>query len=261
MRTKLDDTKEAAQFFSDTEAWKIFRLAAFGEAIGWSLLISGLIFKHYITPKTNIPVEIVGQIHGTLFILYVAAVLVLHQSMKWSFKKTIVAGLVSIPPYGTLAFEQFEARMRKDHVLHHYSQVNVRGIIALNKKLFLVQHSSGVTWQLPGGPVLASRTIEKSLEHHIHKQLGVKPRVGSLQYMWRNTDSKIQQLDLFFQINNPKDFTKLKQQNMSELDEALFLDPKKCKDLQPTFFQTHTADLISTKSPTTIIESIVGVER
>src|ERR1700691_3093386 len=106
MRHKYAQTIEGARVFTDREAWNLFLLAAFGEAFGWTLLISSLVFKHYVTPGNNIPIDIAGQIHGTIFLIYIAAVVILHPSLHWSPKRTLIAGLASVPPYGTLVFEQ-----------------------------------------------------------------------------------------------------------------------------------------------------------
>ena len=99
--------------FKDEEAWLLFKLAAFGEAVGWSLLISGLLIKHFWTPKSNIPVLLAGQTHGILFLIYIAASLVLAPSLSWSARRTIGAGLCSVPPYGSLIFELWAAHKRQ----------------------------------------------------------------------------------------------------------------------------------------------------
>jgi len=122
MRQYYENKVKGARYFTDAEAWNIFRLAAFGEAFGWTLLISGILYKYYVTPGNNVPVEIVGQIHGTLFILYIAAVVVMHPSLRWSPRQTIIAGLMSVPPYGTLAFEKWTAHKRQHEAMRSYRQ-------------------------------------------------------------------------------------------------------------------------------------------
>jgi integral membrane protein len=99
--------------FTDDEAWLLFKLAAFGEAIGWSILISGLLIKHFLTPMSNIPVLLAGQIHGILFLTYIAAAFILSPSLKWSPRQAIGAALCSVPPYGSLVFELWAAHRRK----------------------------------------------------------------------------------------------------------------------------------------------------
>lgn len=97
--------------FTDSEAWLLFKLAAWGEAIGWTLLIIGIICQKII--HNNIPVLITGQFHGLLFLMYITAAIVLAPSMKWSLKRTLAAGLCAVPPYGSLAFELWEADRRR----------------------------------------------------------------------------------------------------------------------------------------------------
>lgn len=99
--------------FTDAEAWFLFRVAAFTEAIGWTLLIIGILWQKYLTPHSNVPVLLAGRTHGTLFLIYIVAVLVLTPSLRWRFGRTLIAGLCSAPPYGSLLFEMYEAHRRR----------------------------------------------------------------------------------------------------------------------------------------------------
>jgi integral membrane protein len=106
------------QPFSDREAWALFRLAAFGEAIGWSLLIFGIICRTYIIPGSNVFVAVGGRIHGMLFFAYIAAVLAFAPSMRWPLPQTLLGGLMSVPPYGSLLFEMIISRQRRTQSAH-----------------------------------------------------------------------------------------------------------------------------------------------
>jgi integral membrane protein len=99
--------------FTDAEAWGLFRLAAITEAVGWTLLITGIGIVHFMTPGNQLPIQIAGKVHGTLFLLYIVAALVFAPSLGWSKKRTIIAGLASVPPYGSLIFEQWVAHTRR----------------------------------------------------------------------------------------------------------------------------------------------------
>jgi len=99
--------------FTDEEAWTLFRLAAWGEALGWTLLIAGIALKQYALHGNNLPVLIAGQIHGTLFILYMVAAGLLYPSLGWRRFVALIAIAASVPPYGSLVFEQIMAIMRK----------------------------------------------------------------------------------------------------------------------------------------------------
>lgn len=103
--------------FTDGEAWVLFKAAAIGEAIGWSLLIFGILFERYFAPGNDFSIPLTGSIHGTLFLIYIAATVVLGPSQGWNLKKIILAGIASVPPYGTLVFEQWAAHRRRSEGL------------------------------------------------------------------------------------------------------------------------------------------------
>src|ERR1700761_2919701 len=90
--------------FTDAEAWMLFRIAAFAEAIGWKLLIAGILISHYLTPGNNDAVFIAGNIHGTIYLCYFLAPLVLYPSLGWSRLQAVSAVIAGVPPYGSLLF-------------------------------------------------------------------------------------------------------------------------------------------------------------
>jgi integral membrane protein len=232
---------ESAQFFTDAEAWNLFRLAAFGEAFGWTLLISSLIFKHYITPGNNIPIDIAGQIHGTIFLIYIAAVVVLYPSLRWPPKRTLIAGLVSVPPYGTLVFEQWAAHKRRSEALKSYRQIIVRGLIVDSGKLLAMQPQDSGYWYLPGGATKANETAESALRRIIIDYTGVEPVIGHLVYVWEHMHKHVQHMELFFIITNVKDYEHIDRvttkRGLKDLDDIGFMSAKST-DLQPKFLQT-----------------------
>lgn len=98
--------------FTDQEAWTLFKVAALAEAVGWSLLIFGIVWREYIIPGSHVFVAVGGRIHGMVFVAYIIAVLALAPSMRWPLPQTIIGGLMSIPPYGSLIYEAIVAQMR-----------------------------------------------------------------------------------------------------------------------------------------------------
>lgn len=108
------------QPFSDDEAWFLFKLAAFAEAIGWSLLILGILCRDVFIPGNQVSVLLAGRIHGTLFLLYIAAVLILAPSLRWSCTQTMIAGLCSVPPYGSLLYEVIVNQSRQSRAARQY---------------------------------------------------------------------------------------------------------------------------------------------
>ena len=99
--------------FTEPEAWLLFRLAAFGEALGWTILITGILLKRFTFHGNNLPVLIAGQIHGTLFIIYMVVAIITFPSLGWSRLKALVAIAASVPPYGSLVLEKVEAWKRR----------------------------------------------------------------------------------------------------------------------------------------------------
>jgi len=109
--------------FTGEEAWLLFRLAAFGEAVGWSLLITGILLREFLPSHSQTPVLLAGQIHGMLFLLYMLASLGLYPSLHWSRRRAIVALTASVPPYGSLLFEQWAAYKRHNSTANLYHRV------------------------------------------------------------------------------------------------------------------------------------------
>ena len=99
--------------FTEPEAWWLFRAAAITEAVGWTTLITGILISQYITPGNSIAVNLAGHLHGGLFLIYIASVVVVAPSLRWKLPKTIIAGAMSVPPYGSLILEIWMSHARK----------------------------------------------------------------------------------------------------------------------------------------------------
>jgi integral membrane protein len=119
---------ERSRPFTDSEAWMLFRAAAFGEAIGWTLLIIGIALEHATGSHTYVTVA--GRVHGMLFVVYLAAALALYPSLGWSRWKALVALGFSVPPYGSLLFERWVAYTRRAHGFRSYRQYLVYTALA-----------------------------------------------------------------------------------------------------------------------------------
>jgi integral membrane protein len=100
--------------------FRLFRLAAFAEAVSWTGLLIGMVFK-YLVVKNEIGVKVFGPIHGVLFLCYLAAVLALWTAIRragtprWGRGVLVLGILASIPPFGTLVFERWAVRRAPDH--------------------------------------------------------------------------------------------------------------------------------------------------
>lgn len=106
--------------FTEADSWMLFRLAAIAEACGWTMLVAGILCERYILPGNSIPVTIAGKIHGMLFLLYMLASVGLYPTLRWSRKRAFVALLASVPPYGSLVFEQWAHHVRRHEQFRNY---------------------------------------------------------------------------------------------------------------------------------------------
>lgn len=116
MHWKWLEKVEAWRPFSEDDAWGLYRIIALAEAGGWTLLIIGILVQHFSWPGKTVAVPITGQIHGTIFLAYFGILLTIYSSLRWSRRKFLVAILAGVPPYGTLVFEQWAERNRRNRL-------------------------------------------------------------------------------------------------------------------------------------------------
>lgn len=129
---KLLGRFENARPFTEAEAWLLFRIAAIAEACGWTLLITGILLKRYLLHGNNVPVLIAGQIHGMLFFAYLVAALGLYPSLGWPRLRGLFALVFSVPPYGSLVFEQWAAHKRHSGGFKTYRHYLLYNVIAIS---------------------------------------------------------------------------------------------------------------------------------
>lgn len=123
------DKFEAARPFTEAEAWLLYRIAAYAEAVGWTLLIAGILIDKYT--GNTIAVFIAGNIHGMIYFAYFIAALGLYPSLGWSRWRGIVATLAGIPPYGSLLFELYAAHKRGAHGFKSYRHYLIYTTLAI----------------------------------------------------------------------------------------------------------------------------------
>jgi integral membrane protein len=237
------------QFFTDQEAWNVFRLAAFGEAFGWSLLITGVLWRQFGLINNHSVLQIAGQLHGTLFLAYFIGLLAVYKSLHLSRKQLIVAAAVSVPPYGTLVFEKWLAHKRRLQTQKAQRHVIVRAIILHKNQLLVAQPKKGTSWCLPGGAVAADESSEAALVRLTTEQTSVAPVIKGLRYIYEYRDRSGEYMELFFAIQNGTDFKNVDLQKtpagMLTFDELQFAKVTELPDLQPAFLQ---AELTSKKT-------------
>ena len=83
-----------------------FRLAAIAEAWSWAGLVAGMFFK-YVAVHDPIGVQIMGPIHGGLFVIYLVAAFRAAKEQRWSASVTVTAIAVAVPPFATWIFERW----------------------------------------------------------------------------------------------------------------------------------------------------------
>lgn len=117
-------------------------------------------------------------------------------------------------------------------------RINVRAIIYSGGKLLAVKHktSSGGEaeyWAIPGGGLDPHESLHDGVRREIMEELGVKARVGKLLFMQQFPSTRkdfSEELELFFHIENPEDFSKLDFMTTShgadELARCEFIDSK-----------------------------------
>jgi len=164
--------------FSEREAWFLFRLAAFGEALGWTLLIIGIGCERYLPNHSHIPVLLAGRIHGTLFLLYALAAIGLAPSLGWRPLRALCAAIASVPPYGSLAFERWEAHTRS---IHAKSGQTIYVRVQVDKKVLGVQPHRGVEWHLPSTTIQRGETAQQAAHRLIIESLGIPLRAGMVR--------------------------------------------------------------------------------
>lgn len=93
-------------WFTDKEAWAVFRFFAIFEAIGWTLLISAIIWRNLGLPEGPSVVWFAGNTHGIIMGVYYIIVLVVARSMEWGAWRVLGGLAAGVPPYGSVVFER-----------------------------------------------------------------------------------------------------------------------------------------------------------
>ena len=79
------------------------------EAVTWALLLFGMFLK-YVTETTELGVRVFGMFHGTVFIAYCLATVVLWLDQKWPWSRLVLGLAAAVPPFMTVPFERYAER-------------------------------------------------------------------------------------------------------------------------------------------------------
>ncbi|NDI33801.1 DUF3817 domain-containing protein [Chengkuizengella sediminis] len=83
---------------------QFFRYVGFAEGLSFLiLLLIAMPLKYFFEMPSA--VSVVGAIHGGLFILYILTVFYVATEHKWPLKRTLLAGIASIVPFGPFLFD------------------------------------------------------------------------------------------------------------------------------------------------------------
>lgn len=115
MKRKISVWYDQMHWFSDADAWKIFRLAAFVEACTWTALIAAIIVRNNGLWGGDIAVSIAGTVHGAMLLVYITLVCVLARSMEWGLARIAVSLAAGNIPLATIPLERILARYRRMH--------------------------------------------------------------------------------------------------------------------------------------------------
>ncbi len=129
-------------------------------------------------------------------------------------------------------------------------RVNVRGI-AFNDNKILAQkfrtYENGETdyWGTPGGGLDPHESLHDGLRREMIEETGIAPKIGKLlfmqQFLFNRDDGVKEQMEFFFHIENPEDYTSVDLASTThgtqELTRCEFIDPTK-ENLLPEFLQS-----------------------
>jgi integral membrane protein len=95
----------------DLSTWaRRFRFVAFLEAVTWLGLLVGMAFKYLPAEGNDVGVQVFGRLHGAAFLLYLPTCAVAIRKLRWGLGPGVLAMLASLPPFGTLFFENWARR-------------------------------------------------------------------------------------------------------------------------------------------------------
>jgi len=192
---KFENTK----VFTPKEAWKIYRIIAFSEAIGWSVLITGILLSYFKIVSSKVALPIAGQIHGTIFIAYFLILIFVYPSLKWSRTLFLLGIIAGIPPYGSLVFEHWVNK----HQLGAVKSANrIKLLINDGSKLLVVQPSHGIDWQLPSFDLPANSTPTREINQMLLSLFNIKPAELKIQHYKDKQEEGI--TTQYYKVINPK---------------------------------------------------------
>ena len=85
--------------------YRILHLTSRSEAISYVLLLIATFLKYAVSYELG--VKVVGPIHGVLYLIFVAVILMWFRKLNWSFKRAIIAIVLGSVPGGGFLVDQW----------------------------------------------------------------------------------------------------------------------------------------------------------
>lgn len=86
-----------------------FHVVAITEAITWAGLLWGM-HQRYIAEAAYDPVPLWGMLHGIMFVVFCAVVVVTSWTFRWKLWELAVALMAAVPPLFTIPLEVWYSR-------------------------------------------------------------------------------------------------------------------------------------------------------
>lgn len=153
--------------------------------------------------------------------------------------------------------------------MEHYAKrrINVRAIIYKNGKLLAVRHKHGDIispyYAVPGGGLDPHESLVDGLVRELREETGVTAVIGRLLFIKQFLSKRAgynEELEFFFAVNNPDDFTSINLARTSHGAEELavceFINPQQAL-IHPEFLQSvDIAAYITGDHPTLIVNAL-----
>ena len=151
-------------------------------------------------------------------------------------------------------------------------RINVRAIIYKDGKLLAVKHKHGDNishyYAVPGGGLDPQESLIDGLARELREETGINAVIGNLLFIQQFPSARAgyaEELEFFFTVKNPDDFTNIDLETTSHGAEELavceFVDPASVT-LYPEFLQSiDLVDYINNDRPALVIDNLHEIHK